>query len=74
MEVPRLGVTSELQLPVYTSATATWDPSRLCDLRHSSRQCWILNPRTQARDRTRREAPLWRQGISGVLRTCGLPL
>ena len=26
------------------TATATWDPSRTCDLHHSSRQCWILNP------------------------------
>ena len=25
MEVPRLGVESELQLQVYTIATATWD-------------------------------------------------
>ena len=30
MEVPRLGVKSELL--VYTTATATWDPSRVCDL------------------------------------------
>ena len=28
MEVPRLGVESELQLPAYTTATATLDPSR----------------------------------------------
>ena len=27
MEVPRLGAESELQLPVYTTATATLDPS-----------------------------------------------
>ena len=27
MEVPRLGVESELQLPVYTTATATPDPT-----------------------------------------------
>ena len=27
MEVPRLGVESELQLPAYTTATATWDLS-----------------------------------------------
>uniref|UniRef100_A0A8W4FFK4 Fibronectin type-II domain-containing protein n=2 Tax=Sus scrofa TaxID=9823 RepID=A0A8W4FFK4_PIG len=27
MEVPRLGVQSELQLPAYTTATATGDPS-----------------------------------------------
>ena len=36
MEVPRLGVSSELQLPTYTTATATPDPSRICDLHHSS--------------------------------------
>ena len=34
MEVPRLGGKSELQLPAYT-ATATWDPSRVCVLQHS---------------------------------------
>ena len=31
MEVPRLGVESELQLPAYTTATATQDLSRACD-------------------------------------------
>ena len=39
MEVPRLGVESQLQLPVYTTATATWYPSLLWDLLHSSQQC-----------------------------------
>ena len=53
MEFPRLGVLSELQLRAYTPATATWDPSRICDLQHSSQQRWILNPLTEARDRTR---------------------
>ena len=52
MEVPRLGVNSELQLPAYTTATATWDPSHICDLYHSSWQCWILNPLSEARDWT----------------------
>ena len=44
----------ELQLPAYTraTATATWDPSRVCDLHHSLRQCRILNPLSEARDRT----------------------
>ena len=42
MEVPRLGVRTELWLPAYTTATATRDLSRVCDLHHSSRQCWIL--------------------------------
>ena len=36
MEVPRLGVESELQLPAYTVATATRDPSRVCDQHRSS--------------------------------------
>ena len=52
MEVPRLGVKPELQLPVYATATATQDPSRICELHHSSRQCQILNPLSEARDRT----------------------
>ena len=43
----------ELQLPAYATATAIWDPSHVCNLHHSSRQCWFLNPLTKARDRTR---------------------
>ena len=35
MEVPRLGVLSELQLLAYARATATPDLSRVCDLHHS---------------------------------------
>ena len=49
MEVPRLGVESELQLPAYTTAT-TQDPSRIRNLRLSLLQCWILNPQSKARD------------------------
>ena len=46
MEVPRLGVHSELQLPVYTTVTATPDLSHVCHLHHSSGQpgsltCWV---------------------------------
>ena len=52
MEVPRLGVQSELQLPAYTTATATQDPSRVCDLYHSSWQCRILNPLSKVKDQT----------------------
>ena len=52
MEVPRLVVKSELQLPAYTTATATPDPSRVCDLHHSSQKHQILNPLSKARDRT----------------------
>ena len=53
MEGSRLGVELELQLLAYTTATATLDPSRICDLHHSSRQCRILNPLSEGRDRTR---------------------
>ena len=49
---PRLGVESELQLLVYTTATAMPDPSHICDLHHGSRQCWIINPLIKARDWT----------------------
>ena len=42
----------ELQLPAYAIATATPDSSRICSLHHSSRQCWILNPLSKARDQT----------------------
>ena len=52
MEVPRLGVESELQLLAYTTATATRDPSRVLDLHHSSQKCRILNPLSEDRDRT----------------------
>ena len=52
MEVPRLGVKSELQPPAYTTATATLGLSPICDLHHSSRQCRILNLLNEARDQT----------------------
>ena len=32
MEVSRLGVKLELQLPAYTAVTATWDLSHICNL------------------------------------------
>ena len=41
-EFPRLGLESELQLSAYATATATGDPSFVCDLPHSSQQHWIL--------------------------------
>ena len=50
MEVPRLGVQSELQLPAYARATAMQDPSRGCNLHHSSQQRWISNPLSEARE------------------------
>ena len=54
VEGPTLGVELELQLLVYTTATAIamWDPSRVCDLHHNSRQCQVLNPLSEARDGT----------------------
>ena len=50
MVVPRLGVKSELQLPAYITATAMQDLSHVCNLHHSSWQCQILNPLSQARN------------------------
>ena len=47
---PRLRVKSKLQLPAYTIAIAMLDPRRVCNLYHSSKQCWILNPLNEARD------------------------
>ena len=44
MEVPRLGVESELQLSACATATATPDLSHVCNLHRSSPQHRILNP------------------------------
>ena len=52
MEVPKLGVKLELQLRAYTTATAMQDPCLICDLHHTSWQCWILNPLIRVRDQT----------------------
>ena len=52
MEVPRQGVELELQLPAYATGTVMWDLSHVFDLHHSSRQFGILNPLSEARDRT----------------------
>ena len=52
MEVPRLGVEWELQPPAYTTATATPDPSHICDIHHSSQQRRVLDALSEARDRT----------------------
>ena len=53
MEVLVLGVKSELQPPAYATATAMQDLSHICDLHHSSWQCWILNLLRDARYQTR---------------------
>ena len=50
MEIPRLGVKLELSLPFYATATATLDPSHICDLHHSLWQPQISNPLSEARD------------------------
>ena len=47
MDISRLEVESELQLPAYTTATATQDLNRMCDLHHSSQ---ILDPLSKARN------------------------
>ena len=52
IEVPGLGDKLELQLLPYTTATATQNLSHVCDLYHSSWQCWIPNPLSKARDLT----------------------
>ena len=52
MEVPRLGGHLELQLPAYTTATASADLSHACNPHHGSQQRQILNPLSKARDRT----------------------
>ena len=49
MEVPRLGVKSELQPLAYATATAMQDLSHICNLHHSSQQCWILNTLCEVR-------------------------
>ena len=43
MEVPRLGVEWELQLPAYTTGTATQDPSGICNL-HTPELMATLDP------------------------------
>ena len=53
MEIPRLDVELKLQLPAYTTAMATRDPSHVFNLHHSSGQRQILNPLSKARDQTR---------------------
>ena len=49
MEVPRLGVELELELPAYTTATATPDPScvRICA---AHRNAGSFNPLSETRD------------------------
>ena len=53
LEVPRLGIQSELLLPAYARVVSTPDLSHDCNLYHSSRQRQILNPLSEGKDRTR---------------------
>ena len=52
MEIPKLGVESELQVLAYTTVTAMWDLRSICSLYHSSQQYWISNPLYKAWDQT----------------------
>ena len=52
MDVPRLGVELELQLPAYATATEKPDLSCVSSLHRSLRQRQILNPLSEARDGT----------------------
>ena len=52
MEVPRLAVALELQLPVYPTATAMQDLNCICHLHHSSPKCQVPNTLRGARDRS----------------------
>ena len=52
MEVLRLGVKSELQLPAYSTAAEMQDSSQVCELHQSSWQHKILNPLSKAGDPT----------------------
>ena len=47
-EVPRLGSNQS-----YSCRPTAQPQPLICDLHHSSQQCWILNPLNKARDRTR---------------------
>jgi len=50
MEIPRLGVKSELQLLDY--AAVMQDSNHICNLYDSSWQNWIPDPRCKALDQT----------------------
>ena len=50
MEVPGLGVESELQLPAYATATKMQDLRGICGLHCSLRQSQILTPLSETRD------------------------
>ena len=49
---PGQGSEQKLQLLAYTTATTMLHPRHICELHHNSRQCWILNTLSEARNRT----------------------
>ena len=52
MEIPKLGVKSELEPLAYATVIATPDQSHIFDPHHTLQQCWILNSLGKARDWT----------------------
>ena len=64
MEVPSLGVESELQLQASATATAVPDPSHIGDLLCSLWQCQILNPLSEAGNQ------IWILTDTAVFLTC----
>lgn len=48
MEIPGVGAELELRLPAYAAATATTDPSCICNLLRSLQQHRSLNPMSKA--------------------------
>ena len=74
MEVSRPGVKLELWLLAYAIATATGDPSCICNIPHSSWQHQILNPLSKARDQTRILMDTSWSQIRFCCATMGIPL
>ena len=52
MEVPSLGVKSELLLSAYTTAMVVLDPSYVCNLHHRTHPPSLLNPPSEANNQT----------------------
>ena len=52
MEIPRLGMESEIQLLAHTTTRAMPDLRHTCNLHHGSWQCHIPDPTSEARDWT----------------------
>ena len=69
IEVPSLGVKSELKLPAHTTAIAERDPNHICDLYHSSRQ--TLDPKPTERGQGQNSHPHGSQLSSFLLRHDG---